>query len=46
LTDATLSGWALGDERFVFDLQTQTERRLVKTKAGRPFSKLNKPVPN
>jgi putative transposase len=46
LTDATLSGWALGDERFVADLQTQTERRLVKTKAGRPFSKVNKPVPN
>ena len=46
LTDATLSGWALGDERFVADLQTQTERRLVKTKAGRPFSKVIKPVPN
>ena len=39
LTDATLSGWALGDARFVADLQTQTQRRLVKTKAGRPFSK-------
>jgi hypothetical protein len=39
LTDATLSGWALGDERFVADLQSQTERRIVKTKAGRPFSK-------
>jgi putative transposase len=39
LTDATLSGWALGDARFVADLQTQTERRLVKTKPGRPFSK-------
>jgi hypothetical protein len=35
-----------GDERFVADLQSQTERRLVKTKAGRPFSKGNKPVPN
>jgi len=46
LTDATLSGWALGDERFVADLQTQTERRLLKTKVGRPFSKVNKPVPN
>jgi len=46
LTDATLSGWALGDEHFVADLQSQTERRLVKTKAGRPFSKVSKPVPN
>ncbi len=39
LTDATLSGWALGDTSFVANLQTQTDRRLVKTKAGRPFSK-------
>jgi putative transposase len=46
LTDATLSGWALGDARFVADLQTQTDRRLVKTKAGRPSSKGVKPVPN
>ena len=46
LTDATLSGWALGDERFMADLQSQTVRRLLKTKAGRPFSKVSKPVPN
>ena len=46
LTDATLSGWALGDPSFVADLQMQTDRRLVKTKAGRPLSKANKPVPN
>ena len=46
LTDATLSGWALGDESFVADLQTQTARRLLKTKAGRPFSKALKSVPN
>jgi putative transposase len=46
LTDATLSGWALGDAGFVSNLQSQTERRLVKSKAGRPFSKENKPVPN
>ena len=39
LTDATLSGWALGDARFMANLQAQTNRRLVKTKAGRPFSK-------
>ncbi|PUE24727.1 transposase [Limnohabitans sp. JirII-29] len=46
LTDATLSGWALGDDRFKASLQVQTERRLSKTKAGRPFSKGDKPVPN
>ena len=42
LTDATLSGWALGDPGFVANLQTQTQRRLLKTKAGRPVSKPNK----
>ena len=39
LTDATLSGWALGDLGFLANLQTQTQRRLLKTKAGRPVSK-------
>jgi putative transposase len=39
LTDATLSGWALGDDVFKASLEAQTERRLSKTKAGRPFSK-------
>ena len=38
LTDATLSGWALGDEAFKVSLQGHTERRLSKTKAGRPFA--------
>ena len=38
LTDATLSGWALGDEIFMASLQSQTQRRLLKAKAGRPFS--------
>ena len=36
LTDATLSGWALGDADFTTALQAQTARRLVKSKAGRP----------
>ena len=36
LTDATLSGWALGDSEFIQDLQTQTQRRLTMAKAGRP----------
>ena len=39
LTDATLSGWALGDDAFVADLRTQTQRRLSKVAAGRPVSK-------
>lgn len=36
LTDAALSGWALGDAGFVASLQAQTARRLLKSKAGRP----------
>lgn len=46
LTDATLSGWALGDDVFKASLQVQTQRRLSKTKAGRPSAKGLKPVPN
>jgi putative transposase len=38
LTDATLSGWALGGPDFVADLQKRTERRVTKSGAGRPFS--------
>lgn len=38
LTDSALSGWALGDPGFVADLQTRTERRVVKSAAGRPVS--------
>ena len=44
LTDATLSGWALGDDRFLAGLQVQTPRRLVKARAGRPFAV--RPDPN
>ena len=40
LTDATLSGWALGDAAFCADLQGQTTRRLAKSKAGRPVKKV------
>jgi putative transposase len=39
LTDATLSGWALGDAKFIAGLKVQTLRRLSKGKAGRPFLK-------
>jgi putative transposase len=36
LTDAALSGWALGDAAFCAALQTQTPRRLIKGRPGRP----------
>ena len=36
LTGSVLSGWALGDEYFVADLQKQTNRRVQKVQAGRP----------
>jgi len=39
LTDATLSGWALGDAKFIAGLEAQTPRRLSKDKAGRPSLK-------
>lgn len=37
LTQSVLGGWALGDENFVVNLQTQTNRRVKKTLAGRPL---------
>jgi len=39
LTASALSGWALGDDEFVADLQKQTQRRLLKAQPGRPPSK-------
>ena len=39
LTQATLSGWALGEPDFVADLQKRTQRRVSKSAAGRPLSK-------
>ncbi len=41
LTQSALSGWALGESSFVASLQKQTERRVVKGQAGRPFSRRN-----
>jgi len=38
LTEATLRGWAAGDDDFLGTLQKSTERRVVKAKAGRPPS--------
>ncbi|MGH8830218.1 MAG: REP-associated tyrosine transposase [Polaromonas sp.] len=39
LTRSALSGWALGGEGFVADLQKRTARRVKKTPSGRPVSK-------
>ena len=39
LTSSTLSGWALGEDGFVANLQKITERRVTMAKAGRPFTK-------
>ena len=36
LTQAALSGWALGEPDFVADLQKRTQRRVAKGQAGRP----------
>ena len=44
LTEATLNGWALGESKFVADLQKKTERRVSKTTAGRPPSIMKIPV--
>jgi putative transposase len=38
LTDATLQGWALGDETFLDSLQKATARRVARGRAGRPTS--------
>jgi len=39
LTRSALSGWALGSPGFVSELQQSTTRRLLPSKAGRPFKK-------
>jgi putative transposase len=41
LTQATLSGWALGEPDFVADLQKRTQRRVAKGQAGRPHAANN-----
>ena len=38
LTEATLKGWALGDEDFIERMQKTTQRRLSRRRAGRPTS--------
>jgi putative transposase len=36
LTDATLSGWALGDPKYLAELQNRTDRRVARAQTGRP----------
>lgn len=36
ITDATLHGWALGDQAFLKEVQRDTDRRVVKARRGRP----------
>lgn len=43
LTRSALSGWALGGEGFVADLQKRTERRVSKNQPGRHIRQLNEP---
>ena len=40
LTRSALSGWALGGEAFLAELQKHTDRRLTKSQAGRPARRL------
>jgi putative transposase len=46
LTNATLRGWALGEADYVADLQRRTERRVLKSQAGRPKIRRIEPVPD
>jgi len=36
LTRSVLTGWALGEDQFMAQLQQKTVRRVTKSKAGRP----------
>jgi len=36
LTQSVLTGWALGEDQFMAQLQQKTVRRVTKSKAGRP----------
>ena len=38
LTDAALRGWALGEADFVAELQKKSQRRVTKSKPGRPVA--------
>ncbi len=43
MTGSVLSGWALGDEDFVANLQKQTSRRIQKLSPGRPLRSNSQP---
>ncbi|MGE0347664.1 transposase [Hydrogenophaga sp.] len=43
ITDATLHGWAMGDEAFVAELQKRTARRIARAKPGRPAGRPQEP---
>jgi len=45
ITDATLKGWALGDDFFLGELQKETPRRLTKGQPGRPVRAKARPLP-
>ena len=42
LSRSVMSGWALGEEKFVSDLQKLTQRRVTKAVVGRPILPKNK----
>ena len=44
LTQSVLSGWVLGGEHFVANLQKRTDRRVTKNQAGRPVRQIEKPL--
>ena len=44
ITDATLQGWALGDEGFKDELQKRTPRRISQARRGRPVSAPQEPA--
>jgi putative transposase len=45
LTRSALSGWALGGDDFLAELQKRTERRVTKNQAGRPAAMLKQDLP-
>jgi putative transposase len=45
LTRFALSGWALGGDDFLAELQKRTERRVTKNQAGRPAAMLKQDLP-
>jgi len=46
LTRSALSGWALGGDEFLAELQKRTERRVTKNQAGRPATTPKEDLPS